>query len=326
MTTAVRPLPPHGTPSRGRGSQAAGRPSCPCPPCRKAARTYNKQMRYLASTGRSRLVDAAPARDHLRTLIDNGDAISVIAEQLGRPRSTIASLANNPRTRITRVLADQILAIRPGKASACNRSVASVGTTRRMRALVALGHPVRVIAETAGIEYSTASYLLNGHPNTVHYELTQRVASAYRRLSGTAGSHVRSLRRAQREAWAPPAAWDDETLDDPNAEADWTGCCGTDRGWWTHMLEKLPVCKRCETAHQQWKADRRSLPRSEYMSALGTARAAAANRGSNIAADARELMRVSGLDHEQVAARLGVTRQHLYQELGRHPELAEEAA
>ena len=31
-------------------------------------------------------------------------------------------------------------------------------------------------------------------------------------------------------------------------------------------------------------------------------------------------MRVSGLTVEQVAERLGVTKAHLYQELGRHPQ------
>lgn len=315
MTTT---LPPHGTPSRGRGSRGGGRPACPCQPCRKAMRTYNKQLRYLASTGRSRLVDAEPVRKHLQLLIANGDALSVLAEQLGRPRSTLASLANNKRHRITRVLADDILAIRPGRASAHNRSVLAVGATRRMRALVALGHPVRTIAETADIEYSTASYLLNGHPATIHYELTQRVDRAYRLLSETTGTHVRSLRRAQREAFAPPAAWDDDTIDDPQARPEWTGYCGTDRGWWSHRQQNIPMCEACDQAHAQWKTEHAHLPRSEFMTRLTASRASASRRGETIAHDSRELL-AQGLSVEHAAERLGITIQHLHQELRRHP-------
>jgi predicted DNA-binding protein (UPF0251 family) len=37
-------------------------------------------------------------------------------------------------------------------------------------------------------------------------------------------------------------------------------------------------------------------------------------------------MHVSGLDYEQAAERLGVTRQHLQQALVRHPETVKEAA
>lgn len=323
MTTTT--LPPHGTPGRGRGSRGGNRPACPCPPCRKAAASYNKHVRYLASTGRSRLVDAEPVRKHLHLLIANGDALSVLAEQLGRPRSTLASLANNKRHRITRVLADDILAIRPGRASAHNRSVPSIGSTRRMRALVALGHPVRTIADAAGMEYSTASYLLNGHPDTIHYELTQRVDRAYRLLSETTGTHVRSLRRAQREAFAPPAAWDEESIDDPQARPEWTGYCGTDRGWWSHRQQDIPVCEACDQAHAEWKAEHSHLPRGEFMSRLSASRASASRRGETIAHDGRELLDL-GHTFEHAAERLGITTQHLHQELRRHPVVGESEA
>lgn len=48
-------------------------------------------------------------------------------------------------------------------------------------------------------------------------------------------------------------------------------------------------------------------------------------RGELLAADARELFRY-GVDAEQAAHRLGVTKQHLYQELLRHPAPAAETA
>lgn len=325
MSTAIRHDAPHGSLRRARGSEGAGIPRCACSPCRRTLQAYNKQMRYLASTGRSRLVDAGPARDHLHRLIASGDALTVLAEQLSCPRGTLASLANNPRKRISRTLANQILAIRPGNASAANRSVSAIGSTRRVRALVALGHPLLVVAKSAGMELSTASYLLNGRADTIHYELAQRVSKAYRALCGKQGNLTRSLRRAEREGWAPPAAWDDEVIDDPAAAPEWTGCCGTDRGWWMHTLQRIPMCARCDAAHEAWKAEHRGLEKGVFQAALMKSRASASSRGSDIAEDGRELIRL-GHSYDTAAARLGVTRQHLQQELLRHPAPAEQEA
>ena len=319
MTTAACATAPHGSLQRARGSEWAKIPGCPCAPCRQALQAYNKQMRYLASTGRSRLVDAGPAREHLHHLIASGDALTVLAEQLGRSRSTLASLANDPRKRISRALANQILAVRPGNASAGNRSIPATGAIRRVRALIALGHRMGTIAAAAAMEVSTASYLMNGKPRTVHYELAGRVHTAYRALGQKQGDFTRSLRRAEREGWAPPAAWNDEEIDDPQAIPDWTGHCGTDRGWWIHTTLKLPMCQACTDAHEQWKAEHRGLPRNEFMSAMFLARAAAATRGPAIAEDGRELMRL-GHTTEQAAERLGITPDYLRQELLRHPE------
>lgn len=325
MSTATRTLPPHGTPSRARGSRASGIPRCPCPPCRAADRAYSKRRNYLVSTGRSLLTDASPAYQHLRLLQASGDALTVLADQHNIPRGTLATIAFGNRKRISRALSEQILAIEPGHAPACNRSVPALGAVRRMRALVALGHPVRTIAAAAGIEHSSASHLVNGRPETIHYELSQRVDKAYGALCSTPGNLTRSLRRAEREGWAPPAAWDDERLDDPTAHPEWTGFCGSDRGWWMHTLQKLPMCEPCSTAHEQWKTDHRGLPAGQFQAALMASRSSASSRGTDIATDGRELMRL-GCDYEQAAARLGITRQHLQQELNRHPEPAKDAA
>ncbi|MDQ0792044.1 hypothetical protein [Streptomyces sp. B1I3] len=323
MTTATRTQAPHGTINRARGSRAAGIPRCPCPPCRAAENSYTKHRNYLHRTGRSLLVDAAPAHQHLRTLQASGDALTVLADQHNINHGTLASIAFGPRKKISRALAQQILAIKPGNAPAGNRSVPAIGATRRIRALIALGHQLRIISTAAGMENSSASYLLNGHPQTIHYELHQRVDKAYRALSTTPANFARSLRRAEREGWGPPAAWDDGSIDDPAAGPEWTGCCGTDRGWWMHSLQHIPGCERCNVAHEQWKAEHRGLERSAFQAALMKSRASASSRGSDIAEDGRELMRL-GHTYETAAARLGVTRNHLQQELLRHPEKAPE--
>lgn len=209
---------PHGDVRRARGSRGGGRPRCFCGPCRKVERAYTKQRLYLAHTGQSLLIDAAPARDHLRQLMAQGDALVNIAKRIGRPRCTLVNVANGRNKKITRGLAAQILSVPAGTSTACNLSVPALGSTRRIRALVAAGHSLKSIQAAVGMQHTAASYLLKGTRQTIHYELAQRVKAGYRQLSNTRGGSARSLRRAEREGWPPPAAWDDEALDDPTAE------------------------------------------------------------------------------------------------------------
>jgi hypothetical protein len=173
--------------------------------------------------------------------------------------------------------------------------------------------------------------LLN-QPN-IYGATAMAVAAAYDRLWNqdprqhgvTVGTYKKVRGVARAHGWAPPGAWDDDTIDDPTAHPEWTGHCGTDRGWWLHRLEDIPVCPSCEAAHAQWKAERAHLSHNERWSELGQARAQARTREADLATDARELMRY-GADYEQAAGRLGVTRQHLQQALIRHPETEKAAA
>lgn len=229
----------------------------------------------------------------------------------------------NGQELIRRTVAERILAVKARPAP--GRYVNLTGTRRRIQALMAIGHTVTGIAHESSVDPSVITDILRGKIPRVRGVTAERIAAAYdwlgerpdtwSRKSATAASR----NRAAREGWPPPAAWDD--IDDPDSQPDWTGCCGTDRGWWMHKLEQLPMCGRCETAHADWLAEHRHLPQGERFKALGRARGEASGRGEAIAHDGRELMRVSGLDYEQAAERLGITKQHLQQELVRHPEM-----
>lgn len=100
------------------------------------------------------------------------------------------------------------------------RTVPVVGTVRRIRALQALGYSLRSIAETAGLHESTiANPILRG--TTTYATTAAAVARAYDALSmqqPPAGGYAeRNRRRARRLGWAPPLAWDDDQIDDPDA-------------------------------------------------------------------------------------------------------------
>jgi hypothetical protein len=92
------------------------------------------------------------------------------------------------------------------------------GTRRRIEALRAIGWPIRVIAAEAGVSHGTLHYTM-GRSERIHLDTARRFADVYDRLSMRLPGRVdpRVVKRAQEMGWAPPLAWDDDTIDDPKA-------------------------------------------------------------------------------------------------------------
>lgn len=93
--------------------------------------------------------------------------------------------------------------------------VDATGTHRRIRALMAIGHRLRDIAAELGRSYDAVDkWLLAG---SVHRDTARAVADLYERRSGTPGPHKGRRTRSRRRGYAPPLAWDDVDIDDPDA-------------------------------------------------------------------------------------------------------------
>lgn len=95
------------------------------------------------------------------------------------------------------------------------RQVPSIGTARRIQALVALGHTQAVLAAEIGCYENRIARSMRQPFVTVAFALA--VDEVYRRLMFTPApdtlSARRSRMRAERAGWWPPLAWDD--IDDP---------------------------------------------------------------------------------------------------------------
>lgn len=322
MTTPTKPLPAHGTYARANGCPGYREP-CKCRPCLDAHHAHKKRERVNRQLGRPARRDASPARNRLLEL-NKTMGWNDLADVLDSSPSHLRMIAAGRVPTIKQATHNKIMTVQPPTPTG-GQYIDATGSIRRVRALHAIGHTITVIAEESGTHKSRITPLLDGHPR-LRRSLALRIEVAYARLAHRAGNNVRALNRSRREGWAPPGAWDDDRLDDPQAHPDWTGACGTDRGWWMHSINDIPICARCETAHADWLAERKHLPSRERFRQLALAKGAASSRGANLAHDARELMRISGLSLDQAAERLSVTKQHLYQELGRHPELDTELA
>lgn len=316
---AARTLPEHGE----RRCYLRG---CRRPECLQAHYRYMSRYRLDRERGGTRRTPSGPAARHILALCEAGWTIGQIAVAAGCAERTVSNLREQRYKTIKKDLADRILKSRPTLATVPGTTkISAVGTVRRVQALMAIGHSLLSIADAMGMARTALSNTLCGRRPAVEVGTARSAQRIYKEWAERPGSSVRSINRATERGWAPPAAWDDESIDDPTAAPDWTGHCGTDRGWWMHTSQKLPMCERCRDAHEAWKAEHRVLPREKYMSALFLARATASARGAEIAHDGRELMRL-GCTAEQAAARLGITRDYLKQELIRHPAAEQVAA
>ncbi|NUP42355.1 MAG: hypothetical protein HOY76_36320 [Streptomyces sp.] len=136
----------------------------------------------------------------------------------------------------------------------------AAGTVRRLQALVAAGWPVLHIAAELGMFPTHVSHLMRMSVTTLR--TARRVAAVYDRLwnidpathGATPKGTLRARNLAAASGWAPAAAWDDDTIDDPAAHPDWTGHCGTVRGVAAHDQYGIPLCPPCQAA-----AERRRL-------------------------------------------------------------------
>jgi hypothetical protein len=102
------------------------------------------------------------------------------------------------------------------KAAGNIRRVASTITHRKIQALVAAGWPMRELGLRLGRNEDFARKLLRHR----HVFLSTAVAidRLYTQLNNLPGPSNRARVLAVGWGWAPPIAWDDDTIDDPDAK------------------------------------------------------------------------------------------------------------
>lgn len=301
-------------------SRACRLRGCKQDACAQAHARYMKLYRLSRARTGTRRVPSEPAAQHVDTLAAAGWSHRQIAAAAQCSLRTIVSLTARDYPTIHGDIARRILQARPEIDYLPGRTyIPATGTIRRIQALHALGHTNITIAQAASANENALGRIVNHDQPLVTARIAQGVRRAYKQLSPLPGTDIRARNRAIRNGWAPPAAWDDAVIDDPNAHPDWTGHCGTDRGWWTHRAVGQTPCPRCVEAHDQWRAANAKLTQAERARVMGKARAQASGREAAIAEDARELF-AQGYDRHQIADRLGVTLSHLDHSITRHAQ------
>ncbi|MFZ3473141.1 hypothetical protein ACODT3_10595 [Streptomyces sp. 4.24] len=201
---------------------------CRRPDCVERKRNWAEKRQAAIRSGTWQpFVDAEPVRQHIRILRAAGLTQDRIATLASLPHQSIADFTGGIRGRGLRHrtsadIAARVLAIDPTIATPVR--IATVGTHRRIRALVAIGWPLTHLSVQSGLHTSRADQILR--QNVVRIETAQRVQDGYDRLRSmrperhNVPAHKAKLarRRAAAAKWPTPKYWDrfPDAIDDPH--------------------------------------------------------------------------------------------------------------
>lgn len=208
---------------------------CPCRPCLDAYNAYNKRCNYLRESGRSNYVPAAPIREHVQQLINNGWTIPLLEKATGINRTSIRVLLGQApgkptSRRVTRATAHHLTAL-PISAPTDHPAPAdglmpAIGTKRRLQALVANGWPQTWLATRIGWTSANFNQLVKDDRPNVNARTHHAVTTLYNELwnqqppTDTTDQQRRvtiARTTARKHGYVPPLAWDDDTIDNPDA-------------------------------------------------------------------------------------------------------------
>jgi hypothetical protein len=238
--------------------------SCRCPVCCKAARDYDNNRRRAIAYGRWQpFVDAEPVRQHVRALGEFGIGWIRAAKLAGVSTGGVSKLLYGdnlrglaPTKRVRPDTALKLLAVEPVLDNLGHRTVVDgTGTRRRLQALVYAGWTQSELARRMQMDRSNFARTIDS--GLVEVATLKTVRALYDQLwrtdpvnAGVPAHRANAARQiAASRGWAPIGVWDDDRIDDPAAEPDWTGHCGTLRGRNIHYRIKVPVCQACRNAH-----------------------------------------------------------------------------
>lgn len=181
-----------------------------------------KRWRVERARGHKRTTDPKRAQIHVQTLTaTHGVSIRAIAETAGVTPSVISNLNRGicPGLKVTTEKA--ILAVTPQ--AIFNRPlqtgfVPNIGARRRIQALMAIGYRHQDLTPQLGFSTGTLLHQIGEWISKAKHDA---VAALYEELWDTPGPAPATSRvRIEKAGYAPPMAWDDDTIDDPNAEPD----------------------------------------------------------------------------------------------------------
>jgi DNA-binding NarL/FixJ family response regulator len=189
--------------------------------CKNADYQYMSALRLDHHRGQRRRTDATQTRHHIERLQAAGWTQAQIGRAAGIAHRTVgvAITATSVSTRTARA----ILNIPIGPPPADTRDVDATGTTRRVRALVAIGWPLAQLAPRFGLYTTALGRIANAQTDQVRAVTADTIALAYRHLARTPGPSIRARQHAAARGWYGPTAWDDRTIDDPEALPDADG-------------------------------------------------------------------------------------------------------
>lgn len=194
---------------------------------REALREYERHRRRQIAYGRwEPRIPAGPVREHVQSLKARGGiGRRAIAEAAGVVDSTVGYLLySDPPSEWIRADTGRALMAVTLEEVGDDRYIDPTGTRRRLQALQAIGWSRTLLSAHLGAAPTKTGRLMRA--SRVLARNARAVAEVYDRLWCQAppestreerGAATRARETAAANGWAPPLAWDDETIDDPDA-------------------------------------------------------------------------------------------------------------
>jgi hypothetical protein len=204
---------------------------CRCRACRAGNAARAESRRRAIAYGRYQpWGDIQAVRDHIGVLRASGISLTKLAELAELTVRCVHRLDHpcngRPQTiRVTAETARQILAVRPSLDQLDDWVVVDAsGSRRRLQALVAIGHCQSALGHRLGLPPTLMTHVMS-QPRMIARK-ARAVRALYDELwnvppdESTPAARAgvkKALRMAEARGWAPPMAWDDDTIDDPAA-------------------------------------------------------------------------------------------------------------
>lgn len=223
-------------------------------------------------------IPTAKVGSHIRMLRASGASMTDIAQAAGVCKGTLHNALKMKNEGMNWRTGFAILAVEPmlpAPARTPHRQgspVDQTGTTRRLRALHAMGYTSVAMAAFVGSSDRYIREMFMRPRKYVFFGMARDVATMYDKLADvpplesgyvvTQREVTKARAHARKQGFAPPECWDADTIDDPEAFPEWTGACGTRRGAGIHRREGTPECRPCLDATNQYEAARRKAARA----------------------------------------------------------------
>ncbi|WNM72270.1 helix-turn-helix DNA binding domain protein [Arthrobacter phage Gusanita] len=190
---------------------------------KRACDTPQWKKRYMMEfhRGLRRTTGPERAEKHVKELIERyGASIRAIADAAGTASLVISELAAGKCTGMMATTEEAILKVRYQHIldrSNPDAKVPSIGTHRRLQALLTMGWRHQDLSPLLGFESGVVLYQ-KGAVTFRKHEATKRVYDQLWNKRGPAD--LRTMRVVAKAGYAPPLAWDDDKIDDPNGQPD----------------------------------------------------------------------------------------------------------
>ncbi|MFI1485694.1 hypothetical protein [Streptomyces sp. NPDC020747] len=206
MTTAADHTPSRGCYQRG----------CPLPECAQENYRYMCRLRLSYHRGERRRTDATQTAHHIERLIEADWTQAQIARAAGIAHHIVGDIRRGQPI-VATTTARSILAVPIGPPPADTRDVDATGTTRRLRALVAIGWPIAQLSTRLGIWPTALGNIARGELEHVRATTADTVALHYQHLIQHPGPSNRARILARNKGWRDPQWWEDYgRIDDPD--------------------------------------------------------------------------------------------------------------